>query len=205
MRRFRYTLIAVCLVLVFLGGNDLLIWLDNQEPLLVPIGALEASPTQRDWLQVINGYQDLDRAISTSGTVEMDALLVPLLSSPDQQQIRVLIETRENGLLKIFREYHFLTDTLPEKQQFRSKHAADFKGQRNVTGMLVSGLIARGNRQKLVELARQTSLDIADDVILLSEGKTPAKWRGVFFTVIGLLGLIRVIITPKSKVSGNQL
>ena len=205
MRRFRYTLIAVCLVLVFLGGNDLLIWLDNQEPSPVPIDVLEDSGPQRDWLQIVNGYQDLDRAISTSGAVEMDALLVPLLSSPDQQQIRVLIETRDNGLLKIFREYHFLTDTLPEKQQFRSKHAADFKGQRNVTGMLVSGLIARGNRQKLVELARQTSLDIADDVILLSEGKTPAKWRGVFFTVIGLLGLIRVIITPKSKVSGNQL
>jgi hypothetical protein len=32
MRRFRYTLIAVCLVLLFLGSNDLLLWFNNQVP-----------------------------------------------------------------------------------------------------------------------------------------------------------------------------
>jgi len=204
MRRFRYTLIAFCLVLLFLGGNDLLIWFDNQEPLPVPIDILEVSPPQREWLQIVNGYQDLDRAISTSGTVEMDALLVPLLTNPDQQRIRVLIETRDQGLLKLFRKYHFLTDTLPEKQQVRREHAADFKGQRVVTGMLVSGLIARGNRQKLLELARETRLDVADDVILLSEGKAPANWRGVFFTIVGLLGLARVLAPRKSQASAKQ-
>jgi len=32
MRRFRYPLIAVCLVLLFLGINDLLLWFNNQVP-----------------------------------------------------------------------------------------------------------------------------------------------------------------------------
>ena len=32
MKRFRFTLIAVCLVLLYLGVNDLLLWFNNQSP-----------------------------------------------------------------------------------------------------------------------------------------------------------------------------
>ena len=65
--------------------------------------------------------------------------------------------------------------------------------------MLVAGLIASGNQQKLLKLAKQTGLDIADDVIFLSEGKVPGKWRGVFFTVVGLLGLVRVLTGKRER------
>jgi hypothetical protein len=193
MRRFRYTLLAICLVLLFLGGSDLLLWLNNQAPKTVTIEALEKTGAPQEWLHVISGYQDLDRAISTSGSVEMEALLVPLLAEPGQQQINVLIETRNPNLLKLFQDYHFFTDTLPQKQAFHREHIDEFKGQREVTGMLVAGLIARGNLQKLLKLAKETDLDIADDVIFLSEGKEPGRWRGIFFTVVGLLGLIKVL------------
>jgi hypothetical protein len=193
MRRFRYTLIAICLVLLFLGGNDLLLWFNNRAPRQVSIDNLEQSGAPQEWLHVVNGYQDLDRAISTSGSVEMEALLVPLLKDADQEQIKVLIETRHPHQLKLFQDYHFFTDTLAQKQDFRREHEAEFKGQRAVTGMLVDGLIARGNREKLLKLARETGLEVADNVIFLSEGKEPGKWRGAFFTVVGLLGLARVV------------
>jgi hypothetical protein len=104
-----------------------------------------------------------------------------------------LIETRNPQLLELFQSYHFFTDSLAQKQDFRSRHAAEFEGQREVTGMLVAGLIARGNRQNLLKLAKETDLDVADDVIFLSEGKTPGKWRGIFFTAVGMLGLVRVL------------
>ena len=64
--------------------------------------------------------------------------------------------------------------------------------------MLVAGLIARGNRQKLIDLAKETDLNIADDVIFLSEGKEPGKLRGVFFTLMGLLGLFKVFTHKKT-------
>jgi len=44
------------------------------------------------------------RPISTSGSVEIKALLVPLLTNPDQKQIEALIETRNPQLLKIFQD-----------------------------------------------------------------------------------------------------
>ena len=197
MKRFRFTLIAICLVLLFLGVNDLLLWFNNQLSQTITISQLEQHGAPQEWLNVKAGYLDLDRAISTSGSVEMEALLIPLVTHPDQQRIHVMVETRAADLLRLFREYHFFTDTIPEKQAFRSKHAAVFKGQRDVTGMLVAGLIVRGNQQKLMKLARQTGLDVADDVIFLSEGKQPGKWRGVFFTVVGLLGMIRVLTNMK--------
>ena len=199
MKRFRFTLIAVCLVLLYLGGSDLLLWFNNQSAQTVSISQLEESGAPQEWLNVKAGYMDLDRAISTSGSVEMEALLIPLVTHPDQQRIRVMVETRSTDLLQLFKEYHFFTDTIPEKQAFRNKHAEEFRGQRDVTGMLVDGLIARGNQQKLLTLAKQTGLDIADDVIFLSEGKVPGKWRGVFFTVVGLLGLVRVLTGKRER------
>ncbi|MGK2906666.1 MAG: hypothetical protein ACSLFH_10010 [Desulfuromonadales bacterium] len=204
MRRFRFTLLSVCLVLLFLGMGDLILWFHNQSPQPVSIGILEQTGAPQEWLQVTAGYQDLDRGISTSGSLEMEALLVPQLAHPDQEQIRVMVETRNPLLLKLFRDYHFLTDTIPEKQDFRRDHADEFKGQRDVTGMLVTGIIARGNQQKLLKLAKQTGLDIADDVIFLSEGKQPDKWRGVFFIVVGLLGLIKVLTLKKQETPVSQ-
>jgi hypothetical protein len=193
MKRFRFTLIAICLVLLYLGGNDLLLWFGNRSPRPVSISQLEISGAPQEWLTVEAGYLDLDRAISTSGSVELEALLVPLVVQPGQERIRVLVETRDPELLQLFAQYHFFMDTLPQKRAFRLEHAATFEGQRNITGMLVAGLIVRGNQQKLMKLAHQTDLDIADNVIFLSEGKEPGKWRGVFFAAVGLLGLFKVL------------
>lgn len=197
MRRFRFTLIVVCLVLLFLGASDLVLWFNNQSPQAVTIDTLEKAGAPREWLHVTAGYQDLDRAVSTSGSVEMEALLVPLVTHPDQEQIKIMVETRNPNLLEIFQDYHFFTDTLPEKRAFRAEHAVEFKGQRDITGMLVSGMISRGNQQKLLTLAKQTGLNIADDVVFLSEGKEPGQWRGVFFTLVGLLGLIKIFTHKK--------
>ena len=197
MRRFRYTLIAVCLVLLILGVSDLVLWFNNQAPQAVTINELIQNGAPGEWMRVTDGYQDLDRAISTSGSVEMEALLIPLVNHPDQEQISIMVETRNPHLLQLFHDYHFFTDTIPEKRAFRSEHDDEFKGKRDITGMLVAGLIARGNQQKLLKLAKETDLNIADDVILLSDGKEPGKWRGVFFTVVGLLGLFKAFTRKK--------
>ncbi len=70
--------------------------------------------------------------------------------------------------------------------------------------MRVAGLITRSNQQKLLKLAKQTGLNIADDVIFLSEGKEPGKWRGVFFTVVGLLGFVKVVTRKRAAETIEQ-
>jgi len=198
MKRFRVTLIAVSAVLLFLGINDLSVWWRNRVPTSIDIATLANSGAPTEWLKVSNGYMDLDRAISTSGTIELEALLVPLLPDLNQEEIRVLVETRNPRTLELVRGYHFTPETEEEQTAFREEHAAEFQARSEITGMLVSGLIAKGNRTKLLELARDTGLDVQEDVIFLSEGKIPQLWRGLFFTLIALFTVLK-LFWPQSK------
>ena len=115
MKRFRYTLLAVCLVLLWLGWTDISFFLANRTPAQLSIQQLERFGPPRDWLQITGGRLDLEQAISTSGTLELDALLVPLKSAPDVEKLALLVETRDPGLLELFRTYHFMLDTPSEQ------------------------------------------------------------------------------------------
>jgi len=203
LRRFRFTLLAVCLFLLFLGAVDLRLWLNNPTPAPVAVAELEAGNPPREWLMVQGGTLNLEEAISTSGTVELEALLVPLTGNPGQTRYRILVETRDPVLMELFRTYNFKLDTLPEKERFLEENRAGFHPVRTVEGMVVTGLIASGNRDKLLKLARAVGMDIAPEVIFISEGKTPGKWRGVFFLAAGLLGLARVLTWRRSANSPN--
>ncbi len=86
-----------------------------------------------------------------------------------------------------------MLDTPLEQERYLREHRADFHPQRQVTGTLVTGLIASGNRDKLMKLARDVGMPVAEDVMFISEGNEPPKYRGFFFAGIGLLGLLRLI------------
>ncbi|MFA5515574.1 MAG: hypothetical protein WDA20_04740 [Desulfuromonadales bacterium] len=193
MKRFRYTLLAVCLVLLWLGWTDISLFLRNRAPAQVSTAALEGQGPPRAWLQVSGGWLDMEQAISTSGTIELDALLVPLKSSPTAEGFGILVETRDPQLLSLFRTYHFQLDTDLEKERFLQEHRAEFHPQRVITGTMITGLIASGNRDKLLKLAREVGMPVAEDVLFISEGKEPPKYRGFFFAGIGLLGLLRLL------------
>ncbi len=204
MNRFRFTLLAICLVLIYLGWSDVSLFLRNPEPLPIAIEELELSGAPREWLRVTGGYQDLTQAISTSGSVELDALLVPLKSAPDERGFRVLVETRDPHLLNLFKTYHFLLDSVLEKEKYLTEHQDEFVGRIDVTGTLVGGLIASGNRDKLLTLARDIGMDVSDEVIFISEGKEPATFRGFFFLGIALLGLIKVVLMFRKKTVSRE-
>jgi len=193
MKRFRFTLIAVCLVLMLLGGHDLYLWLNNPEPQEISLAELEKDGPPRQWLTVTGGILDLHEAISTSGSIELEAFLVPLKTSPEQKQVRVLVETRDPQVMDLLRKFHFELDSEAARADFLAQRGAEFTLHRPVTGMLVGGLIASANSDKLLDLAKQLDLPVADKVICLSEKKTPPRWQGLFFFAVGLLGLFRVL------------
>lgn len=194
MKRFRFTLIAICLFLVWLGWTDVDLFLRNRQPAEISVEELIARGAPREWMHIRGGYQDIEQAISTSGTIELDALLVPLKADPDDERIHVLVETRNPEVIKLFSTYHFKIDSALEKEAFQEKHRGEFFGQRDITGMLVSGLVATSNRDKLLSLTEKTDLPVVEDVILISEGKEPVSFRGFFFLGTGLLGLIFIAV-----------
>ncbi len=197
MIKFRVTFLAISAILLFLGVSDLGLWWHNRIPTPASTATLVSQGPPAEWLKISDGYFDVDRAISTTGTIELEALLVPLLAEPDQQEIRVLVETRHPRTLELVNGYHFLPETEEEQIAFRKANEAEFMAKRDFTGMLVSGLIAKGNRTKLLKLARETGLNIDDNVIFISEGKIPQLWRGLFFTIVALLAILKVFWPSK--------
>jgi hypothetical protein len=197
MKRFRFTLLAICLVLLYLGWTDIDLLVRNPSPATVSIEELEKGNAPREWLHVTGGHQNLLEAISTSGSIELDAFLIPLKGSPEEKAFSILVETRNPRILELLATYHFSLETAEEKAAFFKANAAEFQGWREVTGMVVTGLVASGNRDKLMKLAREVGMQVPADVLFLSEGKEPGRWRGFFFLGVGLLGLIKVLMLWK--------
>ncbi|ALC17772.1 hypothetical protein DSOUD_3046 [Desulfuromonas soudanensis] len=191
MKRFRFTLLAICLVLLFLGWNDISLFLRNRAPETIAVTALEQNGAPREWLHVTGGTLDLLEAISTSGSIELEALLIPLKSDPQAGDFRVLVETREPGLIKLFRTYHFKLDSEEAQERYLDEHRSEFFPRQDVSGTLVTGLIATGNRDKLMTLAKDVGMQVTDDVIFIAEGKEPARIRGFIFFALALAGLVK--------------
>jgi hypothetical protein len=194
MKRFRFTLLAICLVLIFLGWTEISYFLRNRVPLAVTITELEQGAETREWLHITGGSLDLLGAISTSGSIELDALLIPLKSDPAAPGFQVLVESRDPALLDLFGTYHFRQDSETEQQRFLEENRERFTIRRDLTGTKVGGLIASGNRDKLVKLTQELGTPVAENILFVSEGKEPGKWRGFFFFGVGLLGLLKVLL-----------
>lgn len=192
MKRFRFTLLAVCLFLIGLGSYNCYLFFRNMEPAEVSIETLERQPPPREYLHVTGGTLDLERAVSTSGAIELDALLVPLRSDSSGEKIEVMVETRDPRLLDLFRTYHFQFDSVLQKNEYLREHRDEFHPRRDVTGSLM-GIVARGNRDKMLKLAQSAGLDVSDQVVFLTEGKEPPRYSGFFFVAVGLLGMVKAL------------
>ncbi len=179
---------------MYLGWSDASLFLRNRAPETVSIATLEQAGAPREWLHVTGGTLMLERAISTSGSIELDALLIPLKSAPNGSGFSVLVETRDPDLVDLFQTYNFKLDTVLERENFLAEHRQEFEISREVTGTLVTGLIATGNRDKMMTLAKDVGMQVSEDVMFIAEGKEPPTYRGFIFLAIGLLGLIKVFL-----------
>ena len=195
MRRFRVTIIAICLILGWLGYTDLSLLLRNPEPLDISITDLETGGARREWLTIHDGYQDLLQAINMSGTMEIGSFLVPLKQSKDALEINTWFETRDPQIITVLKEYYFKLETDQQQKDFLNKNQQLFSAQVTLTGMTVDNLVADSNRKKLEKLLQEMNIPMAENTIFISEGKEPTIWRGVFFAVIALIGLVKIFIS----------
>jgi hypothetical protein len=192
MKRYRVTLLVICLVLLFLGGSDLNTLRRNFKIQSISIAELESQAPSQEWLAIEGGYVNLLEAISTTGSVEVSAFLVPLKISSDAQDYRILLETRAPAIVDALKTYHFKLDSEQDQQRYVQEHQELFFGRRDVSGMIMSGLVSINNQNRLAKLERDYGVDLPEDVILFSEDKKPAKVRGFLFVGVALLGMFKI-------------
>ncbi|PLX88106.1 MAG: hypothetical protein C0618_05265 [Desulfuromonas sp.] len=199
MKRFRITLLVVCLLLGWLGYNDVSVYLRNQTPGVATINQVAAQDISQEWLQITGGYQDLLQAINMSGTMEIDAFLVPLKTTRTAEELLVWYETRNPRIVSALKTYYFKLDTDEARARFIEQNKELFFGQRNITGMTVSNLIADSNKNKLEKLLKEMNIPVSDKVVFVSEGKEPEKIRGFFFVAMAMLGIFKFLLGVKKK------
>lgn len=192
MKRFRITIMAICLLVGWLGYSDITVLLRNPEPLEISIFDLETTGAPREWLTVNDGYQDLLQGINMSGTMEVGSFLVPLKSSIDSDDVRVWFETRDPQIIEVLKTYYFILDTEEQRQAFLLENQQLFSAQRQLTGMTAGNLVSDSNQKKLTQLLQQMNIPVAENTIFISEEKQPVVWRGIFFAGIAIIGLIKV-------------
>ncbi|PKN12821.1 MAG: hypothetical protein CVU69_05515 [Deltaproteobacteria bacterium HGW-Deltaproteobacteria-4] len=193
MKRFRVTLLVVCLVLGWLGVTDLALYLRNPEPHVINITELTRQGAPREWLKIEGGYRDLLQAINMSGTVEISSFLVPLKASETSEDLQIWFETRDPQILNALKTYYFDLDTEITRAEFLKENRQLFIGQYDLQGMTVSSLIADSNASKLKELLTKMNIPVSEQVIFISEGKKPSSGRGLFFAAMALLGLGKLL------------
>lgn len=199
MKRFRVTLLVVCLLLGWLGFNDLSLYMRNSNPQPITIADLADQGAPREWLEVTGGYQDLLQAINMSGTMEIDAFLVPLKYSTASDELLVWVETRDPQVVGALKTYYFKIDTDEGRAKFVEENQQLFLGRRDITGMTVSNLVADSNKNKLEELLTEMGIPVSERIIFISEGKEPERWRGLFFVAMALLGLGKFLMDQLKK------
>ena len=199
MKRFRVTLLVVCLLLGWLGFNDLSLYLRNRTPQAITIEELAEQGAPREWLRVDGGYQDLQQAINMSGTMEIDSFLVPLKASAETDELLIWFETRDPHIVNTLKTYYFKMDSDQARADFLEENRRTFFAQRDLTGMAVGNLIADSNKNKLEKLLTEMGIPVSERIIFISEGKEPTIGRGLFFLAMALLGLGRLLFTLLSK------
>jgi len=193
MNRFRATIIAICLVLAWLAYNDLSLYLRNPDPLVITINELEAlDQAPREWLTVTGGYPDYLQGINMTGSMDFEAFLVPLTSTPDSNNYRVWVETRDPEILAALTTYYFSLNTEAQRQEFLELNSHILSDQRQLTGMTAAELVANSNQKKLISLLEEMGIETTDTPIFISEAKEPDIWRGMFFAVIAFAGLLKL-------------
>lgn len=195
MKRFRITILAICLILGWLGFSDLSLLLRNQEPQQVSIVELEGKGAPREWLTVTDGVQDLLQAINMSGSMTIDSFLVPLKLDPESATMKVWFETRDPQIISALKNYYFVLETDIQRSEFVEANRQLFMGRRSLTGMTADNLVASSNKNKLTELLLEMNIPVSEETIFISEGKEPAIWRGLFFAIIAVIGLTKIFIS----------
>jgi len=207
MKRFRFTFLAVCMLLTWLGSSDLLLQLRNPQPLAIELSQLPEGPPPQEWMRITGGQLDLLQAINMSGTIEIDAFLVPLVGDAASDSPRVWVETRDPAVANLLTTYYFKLDSDQQREDYLAAHRAAFHLARAVTGMTADNLVASANQSKLLDLLSKFGIQPREDILFLSEGKSPNRWRGPLFLGIALLGIFKFIWWHKKPTSAkpNQM
>ena len=182
----------VSIVLVFGGGQSVYTAVKNRKPTEIAITDLIARKPSAEWLNIGGGVLDTTNASYTSafGAGEAKSVYVPLVvpgTVSTEGEIHVLVLTKDPDLLRVTNEARKLDDSkAPEAAaaEFLLKNLDQLQVARSVQGLVKFGIEADDKKTRKI---RKLYGNLAKDVVILEEGKSPSAAQGIAFLVAGLV------------------
>lgn len=201
MNRYRITVLVVCAVLLALAVGDFYVLHRNPEPQVIAWDVTSGGiRPEREWVTLTGGTLLLEEAVSNSGTLEIDALVIPLVREVKEKTFHILVETRDPQLVEAFATYHLGLNSEAKKAKYLADNIDIFRMKKTINGMVVTGafggLLPNHDQEIMHKLAKSLGMDLDAEAIFIHEDKEPASpLRAAFFLIVAIAGILKVILT----------
>lgn len=197
MKRPGCFLLAVFLALVIGGGQELYTGMKNGSMIEVGIVEFEANKPDAKWLQIDGGkLQVLDAAFSQGrfdkSAKEVFIPYVPKDADDEDRKVHVLLKTKNPDILRFIEESREMEEKLgpdaTEQQQAElaieivAKLVKSVEIDRPINGLVEFGI---NSNSKETEKLRSLFPRLAEDFVVLQDGKKPEFGLGLFMLLAG--------------------
>lgn len=174
------------------GGQSVYTGLKNRNPTEIDIDSLIAKKPSAEWLKITGGALDTTNAAYTSsfGVGEAKSIFVPLVppkTDSTEAKIHVLVLTKDENLVKFTneaRQFEKSNTSQAGEMEFLLKNLDKLKVARPVQGLVQFGIDANDKQTRKI---RKLYTNLAEDAIIIEEGKSPSAGTGVVMLTAGLV------------------
>lgn len=183
----------VSIALVVGGGQGLYTVVTNRKPTEVTIQDFLKQAPDAKWIKVTGGELDTVNSVYNSGITKGDAKEIYVPVVPDgvdstKEPIQLLLLTKDPELVSFINESRKLdegTTTEEQAMEFMAKNLAKLRPARDVEGLVQFGIDSDDKKRKKIKALYN---NLAEDAIILEDGKKPEAGQSAFL-LLGGLGL----------------
>jgi hypothetical protein len=189
MRAVGCIFFLIVIALLWGGGQGLYEGLRYREPRSIACEEALQAPPLSGWVHLtgcrVDGFHVVRK---THLGIPSDDLYVPVTSrDPAVKAVRIVLATKDPDLVAVVNEFSKEKDTKAQIL-FMVKNDKRLRRDKDITGMVQSGI---DREDKLFRRLRELDRNIADDFVVIDEGRTPNLLRSgiLFLAGVGLLVL----------------
>lgn len=182
----------VSIALIIGGGQSVYTGFKNRKITEIELASLMEKKPDTEWLRIQGGVLDTMNSVYPSrfGSKKATSMYVPLVlpdTDSSEGQIHALVLTKDQALLDFTNEIREMEESDIEEaelQMFILKNIDKIRVSRPVEGVVQFGIEADDKKSRKIN---DLYGNIADDAIIIEEGKKPSASEGVIMLTGGLI------------------
>lgn len=176
----------IAIAMLWGGGQGVYTALKNRSPLEIAVVDYVKAKPDAEWVVLKNAQLNLLEAAHRERLGKITEVFIPV-RSPDEAMdgdVHVLMSTKNKEILDALADLEKSSDSEKGVLEAASRHADKLFMRRDVTGLIQFGIESDSKtRSKLAGL----DMNLAEDFVILEEGKSPTLGGSVMLLILGLV------------------